>query len=118
MKRPVTFATSMVKAINRYKLNAMNSSIVASSTVQHVLDTYISHISHPSIFEYDTNEISQNHIYTNNYINFDEVHTIGFDLDYTLVTYTVELQSLIYDLAKNILIESYGFPTGSTYILL
>ena len=32
-------------------------------------------------------EISSQHIYANNYMNLDDVHTIGFDLDYTLVLY-------------------------------
>ena len=32
-------------------------------------------------------EISSEHIYANNYMNLDDVHTIGFDLDYTLVLY-------------------------------
>lgn len=54
----------------------------------------------------------KNLIYTNNYVNFENIDVIGFDLDYTLVTYTVELQKLIYDLAKQMLVKSYGYSTN------
>lgn len=51
-------------------------------------------------------------VYANNYVNFENIDVIGFDLDYTLVTYTVDLQRLIYNLAKELLISSYGFPSA------
>jgi len=43
-------------------------------------------------------------IYSNHYLNLSDVSVIGFDLDYTLVNYTEELQHLIYMLAASILI--------------
>lgn len=49
-------------------------------------------------------------IFCNNYVNMEDVKIIGFDLDYTLVQYTSELQDLIYNLTKEKLIEHYGFP--------
>ena len=49
-------------------------------------------------------------VYANNYVNFENIDVIGFDLDYTLVTYTVELQRLIYNLARELLVSTYGFP--------
>lgn len=39
-----------------------------------------------------------------------EVKVVGFDLDYTLVQYSVHLQHLIYDMARDILVNAYGFP--------
>lgn len=51
-----------------------------------------------------------NEIFTNNYLNLNKIGAIGFDLDYTLVAYTVELQELIYETARDILISSYGYP--------
>lgn len=51
-------------------------------------------------------------IYTNNYLNMEQVKVIGFDLDYTLVTYSVELQSFIYDSAKDLLVSAFNFPTS------
>ena len=35
---------------------------------------------------------------------------VGFDMDYTLVQYTIELQKLIYNLAKEMLTTAYGHP--------
>lgn len=52
----------------------------------------------------------QQTVFANNYVNFENIDVIGFDLDYTLVTYTVELQRLIYDMAKDLLIHTYGYP--------
>lgn len=53
---------------------------------------------------------ASNKIFVNNYVNLNAVKVIGFDLDYTLINYTDELQSLIFDQAKELLIQSYGFP--------
>lgn len=54
--------------------------------------------------------IAEEPVFANNYVNFENIEVIGFDLDYTLVTYTVELQRLIYNLARDLLISSYGIP--------
>jgi HAD superfamily 5'-nucleotidase-like hydrolase len=52
----------------------------------------------------------QRTVYANNYVNLQNIQVIGFDLDYTLVNYTNEVQRLIYESAQEILIHSYGFP--------
>lgn len=49
-------------------------------------------------------------IYSNHYLNLSDVSVIGFDLDYTLVNYTEELQHLIYTLARNNLVSINGYP--------
>jgi HAD superfamily 5'-nucleotidase-like hydrolase len=49
-------------------------------------------------------------VYANNYMNFGDLKVVGFDLDYTLVPYTVELQHLIYNLARDVLVNGYGYP--------
>lgn len=49
-------------------------------------------------------------IYSNHYLNLSDVNVIGFDLDYTLVNYTEELQHLIYTLARNNLVSINGYP--------
>jgi HAD superfamily 5'-nucleotidase-like hydrolase len=51
-----------------------------------------------------------NMVYANNYLNYGDLKVIGFDLDYTLVSYTVELQRLIYTLARDLLVNVYGYP--------
>ncbi len=49
-------------------------------------------------------------VFANNYLNLNEVNVVGFDLDYTLVPYTVELQSLIFTMARDILVAAYSYP--------
>ena len=49
-------------------------------------------------------------VYANNYVDLGKVDTIGFDFDYTLVTYTEELLELIYDMALKRLVTSRQYP--------
>jgi 5'-nucleotidase len=56
------------------------------------------------------NHIDNNAIFANNYLNFEDVKVVGFDMDYTLVQYTIELQQLIYTLARDMLTNVYGYP--------
>lgn len=49
-------------------------------------------------------------VYANNYLNFGEVNVVGFDLDYTLLSYSTDLQELIYNHARDALTVTYGFP--------
>ncbi|KAL7579859.1 hypothetical protein ACA910_004871 [Epithemia clementina (nom. ined.)] len=50
-------------------------------------------------------------VYANNYVDLGKVDTIGFDFDYTLVTYTEELLELIYDMALKRLVNDRQYPT-------
>lgn len=54
-------------------------------------------------------KVPRNKVFANNYVNFESIDVVGFDLDYTLVTYTESLHELIYNLAKDVLVSSYGF---------
>mmetsp|Transcript_20633 Transcript_20633/g.48954 ORF Transcript_20633/g.48954 Transcript_20633/m.48954 type:complete len:705 (-) Transcript_20633:88-2202(-) len=49
-------------------------------------------------------------IYANTYVDFGKVDTIGFDYDYTLVTYTTELLELLYDMALRRLVNDRHYP--------
>ena len=49
-------------------------------------------------------------VYANNYVDLGKVDTVGFDFDYTLVTYSEELLDLIYDMALNRLVTSRQYP--------
>lgn len=49
-------------------------------------------------------------VFANNYLNFEDVKVVGFDMDYTLVQYTTDLQDLIYTLARDMLTSAYGYP--------
>jgi len=53
---------------------------------------------------------NKSRLFVNNYLNLAEVDVIGFDLDYTLVPYTVELQNLIFTMARDILVSAFGYP--------
>lgn len=50
-------------------------------------------------------------VYANNYVDLSKIDTVGFDFDYTLVTYSEELLELIYDMALNRLVSSRQYPT-------
>mmetsp|Transcript_31050 Transcript_31050/g.66085 ORF Transcript_31050/g.66085 Transcript_31050/m.66085 type:complete len:617 (+) Transcript_31050:256-2106(+) len=49
-------------------------------------------------------------VYANSYVDLGKVDTVGFDYDYTLVTYTKELLELIYDMALKRLVEEKEYP--------
>lgn len=49
-------------------------------------------------------------VYANSYVDLGKVDTVGFDYDYTLVTYTIELLDLIYDMALNRLVKDFQYP--------
>jgi hypothetical protein len=54
--------------------------------------------------------VEQESVYANSYVDLSKVSTIGFDYDYTLVTYTQELLELIYDMALRRLVEEKEYP--------
>ncbi|KAL3807888.1 LOW QUALITY PROTEIN: hypothetical protein ACHAXA_009652 [Cyclostephanos tholiformis] len=49
-------------------------------------------------------------IYANTYVDLGKVDAVGFDYDYTLVTYTNELLELIYDKALRRLVNDRNYP--------
>lgn len=53
---------------------------------------------------------TRSHVFANNYVNLGEMAAIGFDLDYTLVPYTVELQQLIFTMARDQLVSQKDYP--------
>eukprot|EP01082_Thalassiosira_pseudonana_P009026 g8125.t1 g8125 contig27:241718-243970(+) len=55
-------------------------------------------------------EVEQESVYANSYVDLGKVDTVGFDYDYTLVTYTQQLLELIYDMALKRLVEEKEYP--------
>lgn len=55
-------------------------------------------------------EVEQESVYANSYVDLGKVDTVGFDYDYTLVTYTKELLELIYDMSLKRLVEEKEYP--------
>ncbi|KAE8708438.1 Metal-dependent phosphohydrolase isoform 1 [Hibiscus syriacus] len=49
-------------------------------------------------------------IYVNRGIRLDLIQVYGFDYDFTLVHYSANLQSLIYDLAKEHMVNEFRYP--------
>ncbi|CAI0427667.1 unnamed protein product [Linum tenue] len=49
-------------------------------------------------------------IYVNKNLRLDNIQVYGFDYDYTLAHYTSNLQSLIYDLAKEHMVNEFRYP--------
>ena len=102
--------TRIIEALTMYRQRAGN--IVGAGNKLHSL---LKNLSHSVVCRENRNAIKttgspNSTVFANHYLNFDDVKVVGFDLDYTLLTYTSELQDLIYNLARNSLITSYGFP--------
>lgn len=49
-------------------------------------------------------------IYVNKNLRLDNIQVYGFDYDYTLAHYSSDLQSLIYDLAKQHMVNEFRYP--------
>ncbi|KAJ8750715.1 hypothetical protein K2173_015896 [Erythroxylum novogranatense] len=49
-------------------------------------------------------------IYVNKNMRLDDIHVYGFDYDYTLAHYSPNLQTLIYDLAKEHMVNEFKYP--------
>ncbi|KAJ8560829.1 hypothetical protein K7X08_022689 [Anisodus acutangulus] len=49
-------------------------------------------------------------VYVNKNMRLDSIQVYGFDYDYTLAHYSSNLQSLIYDLAKQHLVNEFKYP--------
>ena len=54
-----------------------------------------------------TKRVNTNGVFVNSDISLKHINVYGFDYDYTLVSYTGEVHRLIYDHAKNILVEKF-----------
>lgn len=55
-------------------------------------------------------EFEDETIHANTYCDFRKIQYVGFDYDYTLVTYTEELLELIYDMALKRLVNDRHYP--------
>jgi len=51
-------------------------------------------------------------VFCNNRIDLQEVEVYGFDYDYTLASYKKGVEYLIHDIAREHLVDQYGYPTG------
>ena len=58
----------------------------------------------------DDVDVERESVYANSYVDMGKVDTVGFDYDYTLVTYTETLLELIYDMSLKRLVEEKEYP--------
>lgn len=56
-------------------------------------------------------------VYANHNVRLAKIKVYGFDYDYTLAHYTPALQHIIYELARNHLVEEVSSQSKSTYRL-
>jgi hypothetical protein len=91
-----------------YRVDPQTATYKYSAAVRSILAQSKTKIEQPLLSSPDAP--LQSRVFSNNYLNLKEVQVVGFDLDYTLVPYTVELQSLIFTMARDILVSAYGFP--------
>ena len=101
-----TYITGLSQILSEYTQNK-----IFNNEIKSLLQRYHKKLNSNSLYNiYKPNYNHENKIYSNNFLNLNDVKVIGFDLDYTLVTYTDELQKLIYSLARDNLIKIHGFP--------
>ncbi|KAG1651104.1 5'-nucleotidase domain-containing protein 3 [Nymphon striatum] len=55
-------------------------------------------------------DINPDAVFANNELNLSEIEVYGFDYDYTLIQYKESVLELIYDLAKNHLVQKFKYP--------
>ncbi|KAJ4958215.1 hypothetical protein NE237_025326 [Protea cynaroides] len=55
-------------------------------------------------------KMNPNGIYVNKNLRLDKIQVYGFDYDYTLAHYSSNLQSLIYDLAREYIVKELRYP--------
>uniref|UniRef100_A0A671N6W2 5'-nucleotidase domain-containing protein 2-like n=1 Tax=Sinocyclocheilus anshuiensis TaxID=1608454 RepID=A0A671N6W2_9TELE len=58
------------------------------------------------------NLLNPSTIYANNEVNLEEVDIYGFDYDYTLALYSSALDEMIYNKAREFLVQHYKYPEG------
>ncbi|KAK2838476.1 hypothetical protein Q7C36_013290 [Tachysurus vachellii] len=58
------------------------------------------------------NSVNPDTIFANNEMSLQDIEIYGFDYDYTLAFYSSHLHTLIFDVARDILIQQHRYPEG------
>ncbi|MEE6505830.1 hypothetical protein FKM82_005670 [Ascaphus truei] len=58
------------------------------------------------------NLLNSSTIYANNEVALSDIEIYGFDYDYTLALYSSALHSMIFNTARDFLVEQYKYPAG------
>uniref|UniRef100_A0A673CC05 5'-nucleotidase domain containing 3 n=1 Tax=Sphaeramia orbicularis TaxID=375764 RepID=A0A673CC05_9TELE len=59
-----------------------------------------------------TNSVNPDTIFANNEMSLQDIEIYGFDYDYTLAFYSSHLHTLIFNIARDILITKHRYPEG------
>uniref|UniRef100_A0A4W6F4P4 5'-nucleotidase domain containing 3 n=1 Tax=Lates calcarifer TaxID=8187 RepID=A0A4W6F4P4_LATCA len=59
-----------------------------------------------------TNSVNPDTIFANNEMSLRDIEIYGFDYDYTLAFYSSHLHTLIFNIARDILISNHRYPEG------
>ncbi|XP_058502378.1 5'-nucleotidase domain-containing protein 3 [Solea solea] len=59
-----------------------------------------------------TDSVDPNTIFTNNEMSLQDIEIYGFDYDYTLAFYSRHLHTMIFNIARDILISNHRYPEG------
>ncbi|KAM4553797.1 5'-nucleotidase domain-containing protein 3 isoform 1-T1 [Fundulus diaphanus] len=59
-----------------------------------------------------TSSVDPDIIFANNEMSLRDIEIYGFDYDYTLAFYSSQLHTLIFDIARDILINNHRYPEG------
>ncbi|CAM4734572.1 hypothetical protein PO909_021591 [Leuciscus waleckii] len=59
-----------------------------------------------------SNFVNPDTIFANNQMSLQDIEIYGFDYDYTLAFYSSHLHTLIFNIARDILIEEHRYPEG------
>ncbi|TSQ92616.1 5'-nucleotidase domain-containing protein 3 [Bagarius yarrelli] len=59
-----------------------------------------------------SNNVNPDTIFANNEMSLQDIEIYGFDYDYTLAFYSSHLHTLIFDVARDILIQQHRYPEG------
>jgi len=63
-----------------------------------------------------TKTVNRKGVFVNSDISLKHIDVYGFDYDYTLVRYTSEVHRLIYDHAKNILVDKFMVRSRNVWL--
>ncbi|XP_061108768.1 5'-nucleotidase domain-containing protein 3-like [Conger conger] len=59
-----------------------------------------------------SNSVNPDSVFANNEISLQDIEIYGFDYDYTLAFYSNHLHTLIFNVARDILIQEHRYPEG------
>ena len=83
----------------------------AGSRVESLVSDFMDGVRQPTADACQAMDERDESVFCNNPLALQDISVIGFDYDYTLVSYTHEVQHLIYDKARDYLLSHAGYPS-------